>query len=171
MEERAGAISWGTSGQQSPSYEPTRENGSLLGKSSDISTALEKLKHEEGFTDTPSYGDHLSDNRLGPSGLSPTPFLNSNLIGKASERSQFPVFARDGGLSGCQTSLLRSDIGLGSPGPGPCSGKAGTPYYPFSSANPRRRPLHDSSSLDSLQTKKVRKVPPGLPSSVSPGAF
>ncbi|KAM6426143.1 transcription factor 12 isoform 3-T4 [Liasis olivaceus] len=166
MEERAGAISWGTSGQQSPSYEPTRENGSLLGKSSDISTALEKLKHEEGFTDTPSYGDHLSDNRLGPSGLSPTPFLNSNLIGKASERSQFPVFARDGGLSGCQTSLLRSDIGLGSPGPVPCSGKAGTPYYPFPSANPRRRPLHDSSSLDSLQTKKVRKVPPGLPSSV-----
>ncbi|XP_039195905.1 transcription factor 12 isoform X2 [Crotalus tigris] len=161
MEERAGGISWGASGQFSPSYEPTRENGSLLGKTSDISTALEKLKHEESFTDTPSYDEHLSDERLGPSEeLSPTPFLNSNLIGKASERSQFPMFGRDAGLSGCQTSLLRSDIGVGS------SGKTGTPYYPFSSANPRRRPLHDSSSLDSLQTKKVRKVPPGLPSSV-----
>ncbi|XP_063170573.1 transcription factor 12 isoform X6 [Candoia aspera] len=103
MEERAGAMSWGTSGQSNPSYEPTRENGSLLGKNSDISTALEKLKHEEGFTDTPSYGDHLSDNRLGPNeGLSPTPFLNSNLIGKASERSQFPMFGREAGLSGCQ---------------------------------------------------------------------
>ncbi|KAM3828383.1 transcription factor 12 isoform 2-T4 [Vipera latastei] len=167
MEERAGGISWAASSQSSPSYEPTRENGSLLGKPSDISTALEKLKHEEGFTDTPSYGEHLSDERLGPSEeLSPTPFLNSNLIGKASERSQFPMFGRDAGLSGCQTSLLRSDIGVGSPGPVSCSGKTGTPYYPFSSANPRRRPLHDSSSLDSLQTKKVRKVPPGLPSSV-----
>ncbi|XP_058012552.1 transcription factor 12 isoform X2 [Ahaetulla prasina] len=167
MEERAGVISWEASGQSSPSYEPTRENGSLLVKSSDISTALEKLKHEEGFIDTPSYGDQLSDEQLGPSeGLSPTPFLNSNLIGKASERSQFPMFGRDAGLSGCQTSLLQSDVGVGSPGPLAFSGKTGTPYYPFSSANPRRRSLRDSSSLDSLQTKKVRKVPPGLPSSV-----
>uniref|UniRef100_A0A8C0GHB5 Transcription factor 12 n=1 Tax=Chelonoidis abingdonii TaxID=106734 RepID=A0A8C0GHB5_CHEAB len=57
-------------------------------------------------------------------------------------------------------------MGLGSPGQLSSSGKPGTPYYPFSSANPRRRPLHDSSALDPLQTKKVRKVPPGLPSSV-----
>uniref|UniRef100_A0A2D4PLE6 Uncharacterized protein n=1 Tax=Micrurus surinamensis TaxID=129470 RepID=A0A2D4PLE6_MICSU len=64
------------------------------------------------------------------------------------------------------TSLLRSNVGVGSPGPLAFSGKTGTPYYPFSSANPRRRSLRDSSALDSLQTKKVRKVPPGLPSSV-----
>ncbi|XP_072838211.2 transcription factor 12 isoform X2 [Pogona vitticeps] len=167
MEERTGAVPWGTSGQSSPSYESTRENGSLLGKSSDLSTALEKLKHEEGFTDSPHYGDHLNDSRLGPNeGLSPTPFMNSNPMGKTSERSPFPLFGRDPGLSGCQPSLLRSDIGLGSPGPVSSSGKAGTPYYPFSSTNPRRRPPHDSSSLDSVQTKKVRKVPPGLPSSV-----
>ncbi|XP_034265207.1 transcription factor 12 isoform X4 [Pantherophis guttatus] len=167
MEERAGVIPWEASSQSSPSYEPTRENGSLLGKSSVISTALEKLKHEEGFIETPSYGDQLSDEQLGPSErLSPTPFLNSNLIGKASERSQFPMFGQDAGLSGCQTSRLQSDIGVGSPGPLACSGKTGTPYYPFSSANPRRRSLRDSSSFDSLQTKKVRKVPPGLPSSV-----
>ncbi|XP_062998900.1 transcription factor 12 isoform X3 [Elgaria multicarinata webbii] len=167
MEERTGAVSWGTSGQSSPSYEPARENGSLLGKSSDLSTALEKLKHEEGFTDSPHYGDHLNDSRLGPNeGLSPTPFMNSDLMGKTSERSPFPLFGRDPGLSGCQSSLLRSDIGLGSPGAVPSSGKAGTPYYPFSTTNPRRRALHDPSSLDSLQTKKIRKVPPGLPSSV-----
>ncbi|XP_067327298.1 transcription factor 12 isoform X6 [Anolis sagrei] len=176
MEERGGTVSWGASGPPSPSYEATRENGSLLGKSSDLSTALEKLKHEEGFTDSPHYNDHLSDSRLGPSdGLSPTPFVNSGLIGKSSERSPFPLFGRDPGLSTCQASLLRPDIGLGSPGPvsssssSSSSAKAGTPYFPFSTAtaNPRRRPLHDSSSsLDTLQTKKVRKVPPGLPSSV-----
>ncbi|XP_062819489.1 transcription factor 12 isoform X5 [Anolis carolinensis] len=173
MEERGATVSWGASGPPSPSYEATRENGSLLGKSSDLSTALEKLKHEEGFADSPHYGDHLSDSRLGPSdGLSPTPFVNSGLMGKSSERSPFPLFGRDPGLSGCQPSLLRPDIALGSPGPvsssSSSSGKAGTPYFPFSATtNPRRRPLHDSSSsLDTLQTKKVRKVPPGLPSSV-----
>ncbi|XP_066490857.1 transcription factor 12 isoform X4 [Tiliqua scincoides] len=167
MEERTGTASWGTSGQSSPSYETTRENGSLLGKSSDLSTALEKLKHEEGFTDSPHYGDHLNDSRLGPNeGLSPTPFMNSNVTGKTSERSPFPLFGCDPGLSGCQSSLLRTDIGLGSSSQISSSGKAGTPYYPFSATSSRRRPLHDSSSLDSLQTKKVRKVPPGLPSSV-----
>ncbi|XP_074925710.1 transcription factor 12 isoform X11 [Chelonoidis abingdonii] len=144
MDERTGASSWGSSGQPSPSYEPSR-----------------------GFADSPHYGDHLNDSRLGPhEGLSPTPFMNSNLMGKTSDRSPFPLYGRDPGLPGCQSSLLRSDMGLGSPGQLSSSGKPGTPYYPFSSANPRRRPLHDSSALDPLQTKKVRKVPPGLPSSV-----
>ncbi|XP_043349938.1 transcription factor 12 isoform X6 [Dermochelys coriacea] len=167
MDERTGASSWGTSDQPSPSYEPSRENGSLHGKSSDISTAIEKLKPQEGFADSPHYGDHLNDSRLGShEGLSPTPFMNSNLMGKTSDRGPFPLYGRDPGLPGCQSVLLRSDMGLGSPSQLSSSGKPGTPYYPFSSANPRRRPLHDSSALDPLQTKKVRKVPPGLPSSV-----
>ncbi|KAM9125587.1 transcription factor 12 isoform 5-T9 [Pangshura tecta] len=157
MDERTGTSSWGSSGQPSPSYEPSR-----------------------GFADSPHYGDHLNDSRLGPhEGLSPTPFMNSNLMensktseaadiesGKTSDRGPFPLYGRDPGLPGCQSGLLRSDMGLGSPGQLSSSGKPGTPYYPFSSANPRRRPLHDSSALDPLQTKKVRKVPPGLPSSV-----
>ncbi|XP_077174218.1 transcription factor 12 isoform X2 [Paroedura picta] len=167
LEERTGAASWGTSGQSSPTYEPARENGSLLGKSSDLSTALDKLKHEEGFPESSPFGNHVTDSRLGPSeGLSPTPFTNSNLMGKSTERSPFPLFGREPGLSGCQPSLLRPEMGLGSPSLMSSSGKAGTPYYPFSAANSRRRPLHEVSSLDSLQTKKVRKVPPGLPSSV-----
>ncbi|XP_048721792.1 transcription factor 12 isoform X5 [Caretta caretta] len=144
MDERTGASSWGTGGQPSPSYEPSR-----------------------GFADSPHYGDHLNDSRLeSHEGLSPTPFMNSNLMGKTSDRGPFPLYGRDPGLPGCQSSLLRSDMGLGSPGQLSSSGKPGTLYYPFSSANPRRRPLHDSSALDPLQTKKVRKVPPGLPSSV-----
>ncbi|NXI29262.1 HTF4 factor, partial [Sterrhoptilus dennistouni] len=167
MDERTGATSWGTSGQPSPSYESSRENGSLHGKSSDLSTDIEKLKSQEGFADSPHYSDHLNDSRLGPhEGLSPTPFMNSNLMGKTSDRGPFPLYGRDTGLPGCQSSLLRSDMGLGSPGQLSSSGKPGTPYYPFSGTNQRRRPLHDSTALDPLQTKKVRKVPPGLPSSV-----
>ncbi|NXO12980.1 HTF4 factor, partial [Oriolus oriolus] len=167
MDERTGATSWGTSGQPSPSYESSRENGSLHGKSSDLSTDIEKLKSQEGFADSPHYSDHLNDSRLGPhEGLSPTPFMNSNLMGKTSDRGPFPLYGRDTGLPGCQSSLLRSDMGLGSPGQLSSSGKPGTAYYPFSGTNQRRRPLHDSSALDPLQTKKVRKVPPGLPSSV-----
>ncbi|NXB43724.1 HTF4 factor, partial [Leucopsar rothschildi] len=167
MDERTGATSWGTSGQPSPSYESSRENGSLHGKSSDLSTDIEKLKSQEGFADSPHYSDHLNDSRLGPhEGLSPTPFMNSNLMGKSSDRGPFPLYARDTGLPGCQSSLLRSDMGLGSAAQLSSSAKPGTPYYPFSGTNQRRRPLHDSAALDPLQTKKVRKVPPGLPSSV-----
>lgn len=37
----------------------------------------------QGFTDSPHYSDHLNDSRLGAhEGLSPTPFMNSNLMGK-----------------------------------------------------------------------------------------
>ncbi|XP_044836148.1 transcription factor 12 isoform X11 [Mauremys mutica] len=80
MDERTGASSWGSSGQPSPSYEPSR-----------------------GFADSPHYGDHLNDSRLGPhEGLSPTPFMNSNLMGKTSDRGPFPLYGRDPGLPGCQ---------------------------------------------------------------------
>lgn len=144
MDERGGTTSWGTSGQPSPSYDSSR-----------------------GFTDSPHYSDHLNDSRLGAhEGLSPTPFMNSNLIGKTSERGSFSLYSRDSGLSGCQSSLLRQDLGLGSPAQLSSSGKPGTPYYSFSATGSRRRPLHDSVALDPLQAKKVRKVPPGLPSSV-----
>ncbi|XP_014437387.1 transcription factor 12 isoform X6 [Tupaia chinensis] len=145
MDERGGTASWGTSGQPSPSYDSSR-----------------------GFTDSPHYSDHLNDSRLGAhEGLSPTPFMNSNLMGKTSERGSFSLYSRDTGLPGCQSSLLRQDLGLGSPAQLSSSGKPGTPYYSFSATSSRRRPLHDSATLgDPLQAKKVRKVPPGLPSSV-----
>ncbi|XP_058397643.1 transcription factor 12 isoform X2 [Diceros bicornis minor] len=144
MDERGSTTSWGTSGQPSPSYDSSR-----------------------GFTDSPHYSDHLNDSRLGAhEGLSPTPFMNSNLMGKTSERGSFSLYSRDTGLPGCQSSLLRQDLGLGSPAQLSSSGKPGTPYYSFSATSSRRRPLHDSAALDPLQAKKVRKVPPGLPSSV-----
>ncbi|KAF3830561.1 hypothetical protein GH733_004380 [Mirounga leonina] len=83
MDERGGTTSWGTSGQPSPSYDSSR-----------------------GFTDSPHYSDHLNDSRLGAhEGLSPTPFMNSNLMGKTSERGSFSLYSRDTGLPGCQGNL------------------------------------------------------------------
>ncbi|KAL1007273.1 hypothetical protein UPYG_G00084380 [Umbra pygmaea] len=147
MDERSSqaASSWAPGGQSSsPSYEASR-----------------------GFPDSPHYGDHMSDSRLvSHEGLSPTPFLNSSIMGKSAERAQFPAYGREPSVSGCQSNL-RPDIGLAGPGPVPTSGKTTAPFYPpFSGGNPRRRPLSDSTPIDPLQTKKVRKVPPGLPSSV-----
>ncbi|XP_072258436.1 transcription factor 12 isoform X6 [Pyxicephalus adspersus] len=151
IDERSGTSSWGTGSQMSPSYESSR-----------------------GFADSPHYGEHLNDSRLGPhEGLSPTPFMNSNLMGKTADRGPFPLYGRDSAVSGCQTSLIRTDIGLGSSGQLPTSGKPGSPYFPFSASSTRRRPLQDTPALDPVQTKKIRKVPPGLPSSVyapSPGS-
>ncbi|XP_018607692.1 transcription factor 4 isoform X10 [Scleropages formosus] len=60
-------------------------------------------------------------------------------------------------------SLLGAEMGMGSPG-AVSPTKPGSQYYQHYGANPRRRPLHGDSM--EVQTKKVRKVPPGLPSSV-----
>ncbi|XP_045887884.1 transcription factor 12 isoform X2 [Micropterus dolomieu] len=142
LDERTNQASWAPGGESSPSYESSR-----------------------AFADSPHYGDHLSDSRLvSHEGLSPTPFMNSNIMGK-SERTSFIGYGRDPGASGCQSSL-RSDIGVVSPSSVTTSGKSAAPLYSFTAANPRRRSLQDPPPIDPLQTKKVRKVPPGLPSSV-----
>ncbi|XP_072236625.1 transcription factor 12 isoform X3 [Leuresthes tenuis] len=142
LDERTNQASWAPGGESSPSYESSR-----------------------GFADSPHYSDHLSDSRLvSHEGLSPTPFVNSNIMGK-SERASFLGYGRDPGASGCQSSL-RPDIGLASPSSAAASGKSSAPFYSFNAANPRRRSLQDPPPIDPLQTKKVRKVPPGLPSSV-----
>ncbi|XP_039982072.1 transcription factor 12 isoform X1 [Xiphias gladius] len=142
MDERTNQASWAPGGESSPSYESSR-----------------------GFADSPHYGDHLSDSRLvSHEGLSPTPFMNSNIMGK-SERASFLGYGRDPGASGSQSSL-RSDVGLTSPSSVTTTGKSAAPFYSFNAANPRRRSLQDPPPIDPLQAKKVRKVPPGLPSSV-----
>ncbi|CAK6954853.1 transcription factor 12 isoform X4 [Scomber scombrus] len=142
MDERTNQASWAPGGESSPSYESSRD-----------------------FADSPHYGDHLSDSRLvSHEGLSPTPFMNSNIMGK-SERASFQGYGRDPAAPGCQSSL-RSDIALASPSSVTASGKSAAPFYSFTAANPRRRLLQDTPPIDPLQTKKVRKVPPGLPSSV-----
>ncbi|XP_036440269.1 transcription factor 12 isoform X4 [Colossoma macropomum] len=143
IDERTAEASWAPGGQSSPSYDES----------------------SRGFADSPHYGDHLSDSRLvSHEGLSPTPFMSSSIMGK-SERPPFSAYGREPGVSGCQ-STLRSDMGMASPGPVTTAGKSPAPFYSFTGSNPRRRSLQDSSPLDPHQTKKVRKVPPGLPSSV-----
>uniref|UniRef100_UPI0037E9032D transcription factor 12 isoform X2 n=1 Tax=Semicossyphus pulcher TaxID=241346 RepID=UPI0037E9032D len=143
MEERTNQASWAPGGEPSPSFESSR-----------------------GFADSPHYGDHLSDSRLvSHEGLSPTPFMNSNIMGK-SERASFLGFGREpAAASGCQPSA-RPDIGPTSAAPSGKSSASSTSAYSFTAANPRRRSQQDPPPIDPLQTKKVRKVPPGLPSSV-----
>ncbi|XP_077478358.1 transcription factor 4 isoform X2 [Stigmatopora argus] len=91
--------------------------------------------------------------------LSP-PYTNSRLTGKT-ERTSYS-YGRESNPQ-CHQSILGSEMGLGSPG-ATSPTKPQSQYYQHYSHNPRRRPLH----LDSMEIhpKKVRKVPPGLPSSV-----
>ncbi|XP_047667688.1 transcription factor 12 isoform X6 [Tachysurus fulvidraco] len=80
IDERTSEASWAAGGQSSPSYDES----------------------SRGFTDSPHYGDHLSDSRLvSHEGLSPTPFMSSSIMGK-SERPPFPAYGREPGVSGCQ---------------------------------------------------------------------
>uniref|UniRef100_A0A7N8WNL1 Transcription factor 4 n=1 Tax=Mastacembelus armatus TaxID=205130 RepID=A0A7N8WNL1_9TELE len=60
-------------------------------------------------------------------------------------------------------SILGGELGLGSPGAASPTKPTGQ-YYQHYSSNPRRRTLQ-MDTMD-IHTKKVRKVPPGLPSSV-----
>nr|XP_061800879.1 transcription factor 4-like isoform X1 [Nerophis lumbriciformis] len=92
--------------------------------------------------------------------LSP-PYANSRLTGKT-ERSSYGSYGRESNQQ-CHQSILGSEMGLGSPG-ATSPTKPHSQYYQHYSSNPRRRPLH----IDSMEIhpKKVRKVPPGLPSSV-----
>ncbi|KAM9138735.1 transcription factor 4 isoform 14-T17 [Pangshura tecta] len=107
--------------------------------------------------------DHMASRELGShDNLSP-PFVNSRIQSKT-ERGSYSSYGRDSNLQGChQQSLLGGDMDIGNPG-ALSPTKPGSQYYQYSSNNPRRRPLH-STSME-VQTKKVRKVPPGLPSSV-----
>ncbi|XP_043402539.1 transcription factor 4 isoform X15 [Chelonia mydas] len=107
--------------------------------------------------------DHMASRDLGShDNLSP-PFVNSRIQSKT-ERGSYSSYGRDSNLQGChQQSLLGGDMDIGNPG-ALSPTKPGSQYYQYSSNNPRRRPLH-STSME-VQTKKVRKVPPGLPSSI-----
>ncbi|XP_037122274.1 transcription factor 4-like isoform X2 [Syngnathus acus] len=91
--------------------------------------------------------------------LSPS-YANSRLTGK-SERSSYS-YGRESNPH-CHQTLLGGEMGLGSPGATSPTKPPGQ-YYQHYGTNPRRRPLQMDSM--ELHPKKVRKVPPGLPSSV-----
>ncbi|KAM4533192.1 transcription factor 4 isoform 2-T2 [Fundulus diaphanus] len=115
--------------------------------------------------------------------LSP-PYSNSRLTGK-SERSSYS-YGRESNPH-CHQSVLGGELGLGSPSATSPTKPAGQ-YYQHYGSNPRRRALHmdpmgekmfghdptlqtgkrrfQQEDTGEVHTKKVRKVPPGLPSSV-----
>ncbi|XP_049643876.1 transcription factor E2-alpha isoform X2 [Suncus etruscus] len=101
-----------------------------------------------------------------PNGLPASTFVGSGLGGKGGERGSYPTFGRDASVGGLtQAGFLPSELTLSSPSPlSPSAVKGGSQYYP---SYPRRRAA--DTGLDA-QPKKVRKVPPGLPSSVYPSS-
>ncbi|XP_015155385.2 transcription factor E2-alpha isoform X13 [Gallus gallus] len=142
LDERPGSGSWGTGDQNSSTFDQGRSYG-------------------EG----PHYGEH----RDLPShnSLSSSPFLGPGLVGKSGERASYSTFGRDAGMPGLsQTGFLPSEMGIASPSTlSPTGVKGGSQYFSYPN-NPRRRGAE--SSIADGQPKKVRKVPPGLPSSVYP---
>ncbi|XP_075041354.1 transcription factor 4 isoform X10 [Mixophyes fleayi] len=110
-----------------------------------------------------SHYEHMTSRDMAShDNLSP-PFVNSRMQSKT-ERGSYTCYGRDSDIQGChQQSLLGGDMDIGNSG-ALSPTKPGSQYYHYSSNNPRRRPFH-SSSME-VQAKKIRKVPPGLPSSV-----
>ncbi|XP_030322428.1 transcription factor E2-alpha isoform X15 [Calypte anna] len=141
LDERPGSGSWGTGDQNSSTFDQGRSYGE---------------------------GSHYSEHRDLPShnSISSSPFLGAGLVGKSSERASYSTFGRDTGMPGLnQTGFLPSEMGIASPSTlSPTGGKGGSQYFSYPN-NPRRRGAE--SNIDG-QPKKVRKVPPGLPSSVYP---
>ncbi|XP_024074170.1 transcription factor E2-alpha isoform X10 [Terrapene carolina triunguis] len=141
LDERPGSGSWGAGDQNSSTFDQGR-----------------------GYGEGAHYGEHrdLSSHNS----ISSSPFLGSGLVGKSGERPPYSTFSRDAGMPGLnQAGFLPSEMGIASPTTlSPTGVKGGSQYYSYPN-NPRRRGA--DSNIDG-QPKKVRKVPPGLPSSVYP---
>ncbi|XP_029469834.1 transcription factor E2-alpha isoform X3 [Rhinatrema bivittatum] len=143
LDERTGSGSWGGGDQNSSAFDQGRQ----------------------GYGEGSHYSEHR-DLSSHDSSISPAPFLASGLSGKSSERPPYSGFSRDPGMPGLnQAGFLPSEIGIANPSTlSPTGVKGGSQYYSYTN-NPRRRAA--DSNIDG-QPKKVRKVPPGLPSSVYP---
>ncbi|XP_078526982.1 transcription factor E2-alpha isoform X3 [Lissotriton helveticus] len=144
LDERTGSSSWNSGDQNNSSFDQGR-----------------------GYVEGPHYGEHreLSSH---DSSIAAAQFLATGL-GK-NERPPYSTFGRESGMPGLnQPGFLPSEIGMTSPSSlSPTGVKGPSQYYSSYPNNPRRRPAGDST-IDA-QPKKVRKVPPGLPSSVYPSS-
>ncbi|XP_016423562.1 transcription factor 4-like [Sinocyclocheilus rhinocerous] len=118
------------------------------------------VRATKNYADGSQYG-HMASRELGSHDSISPPYTNSRLAGKT-ERASYS-YGRDPSIHGCQSSLMGGEVGMVSPETVSPT-KLGSQYYQHYAGNPRRRALH-SDSME-VQTKKVRKVPPGLPSSV-----
>ncbi|XP_056149488.1 transcription factor 3a isoform X3 [Lampris incognitus] len=90
-------------------------------------------------------------------GIASAPIFGSGIVGKA-ERGPYSSFAT-------QQGFIPNEMPMPSPDALSPSGlKSNSQFYSsYQGGNPRRRPQQDSMDP---QPKKIRKVPPGLPSSV-----
>ncbi|NXB55098.1 TFE2 factor, partial [Struthidea cinerea] len=140
LDERPGSGSWGTGDQNSSTFDQGRSYGE---------------------------GAHYGEHRDLPShnSISSSAFLGAGLVGGSRVQPLLPLLHSEAFLSPClQPGFLPSEMGIASPSTlSPTGGKGGSQYFSYPN-NPRRRGAE--SSIDG-QPKKVRKVPPGLPSSVS----
>lgn len=141
MEERTASGAWGAGDHNGSSYDQGR-----------------------GYSDSSHYGEPR-DHPSHEGSLSSTPFLTTGLVGK-NERPSYSAFVRDPGMPPInQPGFMPGDMGItNSSALSPTTGKGSSQFYPYTN-NTRRRP--GDSNLDP-QPKKVRKIPPGLPSSVYP---
>ncbi|NXH14734.1 TFE2 factor, partial [Bucco capensis] len=110
-----------------------------------------------------SYGEgsHYGEPRDLPShnSISSSPFLGAGLVVQG-----ISVLSQAFLSPSLQTGFLPSEMGIASPSTlSPTGVKGGSQYFSYPN-NPRRRGAE--SNIDG-QPKKVRKVPPGLPSSIS----
>ncbi|XP_063311971.1 transcription factor E2-alpha isoform X2 [Pelobates fuscus] len=139
IEERTSSGSWGTGDHNGSTFDQGR-----------------------GYGDGTHYGEHR-DLPSHEGNMSSSPFLASGLVGK-NDRPPYS-FGRDSGMPTMnQAGFLPGEIGMNSPSAlSPSAVKGGSQYYSYTN-NSRRRP---GDSVDT-QPKKVRKVPPGLPTSVYP---
>ncbi|XP_058284492.1 transcription factor E2-alpha isoform X3 [Hylobates moloch] len=155
LEDRPSSGSWGSGDQNSSSFDPSRVG---------VPVRPETLSFLSSELGTFSEGTHFTESH---SSLSSSAFLGPGLGGKSGERGAYASFGRDTGVGGLtQAGFLSGELALSSPGPlSPSGMKGASQYYPSYSSSSRRRAA--DGSLDT-QPKKVRKVPPGLPSSVYP---
>ncbi|GAA6234861.1 transcription factor E2-alpha-like isoform X2 [Lates japonicus] len=91
-------------------------------------------------------------------GMASAPIFGSGIVAGKAERGPYSSFS-------AQPGFMPSEIPMPSPDPLSPSGlKPNSQFYSsYEGSNPRRRPSQDPTGP---QPKKIRKVPPGLPSSV-----
>ncbi|XP_068604521.1 transcription factor 3a [Brachionichthys hirsutus] len=105
------------------------------------------------FNQGRGYGD---DGLYGEQNIPSGPMFGAGIVGKP-ERGQYSSFTT-------QQGFMPTEIPMSSPnGLSPSGLKSSSQFYAYDGSNPRRRPPQDP--IES-QPKKIRKVPPGLPSSV-----
>uniref|UniRef100_A0A8C2JA39 Transcription factor 4 n=1 Tax=Cyprinus carpio TaxID=7962 RepID=A0A8C2JA39_CYPCA len=145
----------------SPPVSSGKNGPTSLGSGHFSGSSMSNVTQPCNYADGSQYG-HMASRDLGSHDNISPPYANPRLAGKTDRASY--SYGRDSSIHGCQSSLMGGEVGMVSPETVSPT-KLGSQYYQHYAGNPRRRALH-SDSME-VQTKKVRKVPPGLPSSVN----